>query len=227
MKDAKPGTIYLKDYRRPAYLINRTELNFELHEDYVLVSSRLHLLRDAQVALDESLELHGQSLELLCVEVDGIELSPEEFQVTDDSLHIHSVPEQCVVACKTRLRPQDNTSLEGLYKSRTMFCTQCEAEGFRKITYYLDRPDVMSVFTVTIEAEQARYPVLLSNGNSLGVEQLEAGRQRVTWHDPFPKPAYLFALVAGDLAHIEDSFTTRSGRKVCLRIYVEEKDIDK
>ena len=227
MKDAKPGTIYLKDYRRPAYLINRTELHFELHEDYVLVSSRLHMLRDAQVARDESLQLHGQNLELLALAVDGVELTPEEYQVNDDALHIDSVPEQCVVACKTRIRPQDNTSLEGLYKSRTMFCTQCEAEGFRKITYYLDRPDVMSVFTVTIEAEQARYPVLLSNGNPLGTEPLEAGRHRVTWHDPFPKPAYLFALVAGDLSHIEDSFATCGGREVCLRIYVEEKDIDK
>jgi len=227
MKDAQPGTVYLKDYRRPSYLINRTELHFELQEDCVVVASRLHLLRDPEVAQGASLELHGQDLELLEVAVDGIELKPDEYHVNAESLQIHAVPEQCVLACKTRIRPQDNTSLEGLYKSRTMYCTQCEAEGFRKITYYLDRPDVMSVFTVTIEAEQARYPVLLSNGNLVAREQLDGGRHRVIWHDPFPKPAYLFALVAGDLQHIEDRFTTCGGRDVSLRIYVEEKDIGK
>jgi len=227
MKDAKPETIYLKDYRRPAYLINRTELHFELYEDYAVVSSRLHLLRDPSVAQDESLELHGQDLELLAIAVDTEELVEDQYVVSADSLLIHNVPEQCVLACKTRIRPQDNTSLEGLYKSLTLFCTQCEAEGFRKITYYLDRPDVMSVFTVTIEAQQSRYPVLLSNGNLIDSEQLEGGRHRITWHDPFPKPAYLFALVAGDLAHIEDNFTTSGGRDVCLRIYVDKKDIGK
>ena len=227
MRDAKPGTVYLKDYQPPAYLINRTELHFELQEDYAVVSSRLHLLRDGSVAQGESLELHGQNLELLAVAIDGIELTAQEYQVSADSLLIHCVPGQCVLDCKTKIVPQENTSLEGLYKSRTMFCTQCEAEGFRKITYYLDRPDVMSVFTVTIEADQGRYPVLLSNGNLIASGPLEGGRHRTTWHDPFPKPAYLFALVAGDLAHIEDSFTTCGGRDVALRIYVEEKDIGK
>ena len=227
MRDAKPGTVYLKDYQPPAYLINRTELHFELQEDYALVSSRLHLLRDGSVAQGESLELHGQNLELLALAIDGIELTAQEYQVDADSLLIHCVPEQCVLDCKTKIVPQENTSLEGLYKSRTLFCTQCEAEGFRKITYYLDRPDVMSVFTVTVEADQGRYPVLLSNGNLIASGPLEDGRHRTTWHDPFPKPAYLFALVAGDLAHIEDSFKTCGGRDVALRIYVEEKDIGK
>ncbi|MEQ8515042.1 MAG: aminopeptidase N, partial [Chromatocurvus sp.] len=123
--------------------------------------------------------------------------------------------------------PQDNTALEGLYKSRAMFCTQCEAEGFRKITYFLDRPDVMSVFSVTIDADADRYPVLLSNGNRTAQSGLVDGRHRVVWEDPFPKPAYLFALVAGDLAHTEDTFTTVGGRNVLLRIYVEEKDLGK
>ena len=227
MKDAKPGTVYLKDYRPPAYLINRTELSFDLQEEDVVVSSRLHLLRDGQVAQDASLELHGQDLELLSVALDGVELTDDEYQLGPDSLLIHAVPEQCLLAVKTRIRPQDNTSLEGLYKSRTLYCTQCEAEGFRKITYYLDRPDVMSVFTVTIEAQQERYPVLLSNGNLIASEQLSDGRHKTIWHDPFPKPAYLFALVAGDLAHLEDNFQTCGGRNVTLRIYVEEKDIGK
>ncbi len=227
MRDDKPETVYLKDYRPPAYLINRTELHFELYEDFAIVNSRLHLLRDGSVANNASLELHGQELELLSIAVDGCELTPAEYLVSADSLLIHSVPAQCVVACRTRIRPQDNTSLSGLYKSRQLFCTQCEAEGFRKITYYLDRPDVMSVFTVTVEAERERYPVLLSNGNLNDVRELVDGRHRAVWHDPFPKPAYLFALVAGDLSHIQDSFTTTSGRQVTLRIYVEEKDLDK
>ncbi len=227
MRDAKPGTVYLRDYRPPAYLINRTELHFDLREDCAIVDSRLHLLRDHSVAENASLELHGQELELLSVAVDGCELTDAEYVVSADSLLIHAVPAQCVVACRTRIRPQENTSLSGLYKSRRLFCTQCEAEGFRKITYYLDRPDVMSVFTVTVEAERERYPVLLSNGNLNDVRELADGRHLTVWHDPFPKPAYLFALVAGDLSFTEDSFTTASGRQVTLRIYVEEKDLDK
>lgn len=226
MRDAQPGTIFLKDYRPPAYLINRTELTVQLFEDYALVSSRLHLLRDP-AADGYALELHGQELELLSLAIDGKALTAEDYTVTADTLLIHNVPEQCVLQCQTRSKPQDNTSLEGLYKSRTMFCTQCEAEGFRKITYYLDRPDVLSVFTVTIEAERERYPVLLSNGNLEDSAELDDGRHSATWHDPFPKPAYLFALVAGDLGHVEDSFTTCSGRDICLRIYVEEKDLEK
>jgi aminopeptidase N len=227
MRDASPSTIYLKDYRPPAYWISRTELHFELYEDCAFVSSRLHLLRNNAVATDSSLQLHGESLELLSLKVEGEELDSADYTLSEDSLLIHCVPEQCIIACKTRIRPQDNTSLSGLYKSRKLFCTQCEAEGFRKITYYLDRPDVMSVFTVTIDAEQARYPVLLSNGNLEEAVSLANGRHRLLWHDPFPKPAYLFALVAGELAHIEDAFTTASGRNVTLRIYVEEKDLDK
>lgn len=225
MRDANPGTIFLEDYQAPPYLINRTELLFELGEDETIVTSRLHFLR--AVPEDAPLELHGQDLELLQVSVDNEVLPDEAYQVTGDSLLLHTLPEQCVLSCKTRIRPQDNTSLEGLYKSHKMFCTQCEAEGFRKITYYLDRPDVMSVFTVTIEADAGRYPVLLSNGNLLESRSLDGGRHRVQWHDPFPKPSYLFALVAGDLQHIEDSFRTLGGREVILRIYVEPQDIGK
>ncbi|NCF18627.1 MAG: aminopeptidase N, partial [Haliea sp.] len=140
MRDAQPGTVYLKDYRPPAYLINRTELHFDLYEDHALVTSRLHMLRSSESEGIAGLELHGQDLELKSVAVDGAVLPPTEYQVTSDKLVVRSVPEQFVLSCVTRIRPQDNTSLEGLYKSRTMFCTQCEAEGFRKITYYLDRP---------------------------------------------------------------------------------------
>ena len=227
MRDAKPATVYLKDYRPPDYQINRTELHFELREDYAVVSSRLFIQREDAVGENTPLELHGEALELLSLEVDGNALTLEEYQVRDESLLIHSVPEQCVVACKTRILPQENTSLSGLYKSRNLFCTQCEAEGFRRITYYLDRPDVMSIFTVTIDADHSRYPVLLSNGNCKETQELADDWHRTVWHDPHPKPAYLFALVAGDLAHVEDSFITTSGQQVTLRIFVEEKDLDK
>src|SRR6056297_520981 len=227
MRDANPPTIYLKDYQPPEYLINRTELHFELHEDHAIVTSKLHLLRDPSVATDTPLELHGQSLELLSIALDRETLAAERYSVDAERLLIREVPEQCLLEIRTRIRPQDNTALEGLYKSRTMFCTQCEAEGFRRITYYLDRPDVMSAFSVTIDADAERYPVLLSNGNRTAQSGMVDGRHRVVWEDPFPKPAYLFALVAGDLAHTEDTFTTVSGRSVLLRIYVEEKDLGK
>ncbi|MBE9538923.1 MAG: aminopeptidase N [Proteobacteria bacterium] len=228
MRDAKPGTIYLKDYQPPAYWIDQTELDFELHEDHSLVTSKLHMRRNETMRGQAELILHGQELELLEVAIDDRVLSLQEYTVSPGSLTISCVPDKFVLQCKTRIHPQDNTSLEGLYKSRTMFCTQCEAEGFRKITYYLDRPDVMSVFTVRIDAEQARYPVLLSNGNQLeAATRGEGGRHSVTWHDPFPKPAYLFALVAGELSFIEDQFQTCSGSDVCLRVYTEEKDINK
>jgi aminopeptidase N len=227
MRDAKPGTIFLEDYQPPAYLINRTELDFQLHEDHALVTSTLHLWRNPEGPDTAELHLHGQELELLDIALDGETLAPESYRVTPESLIVESVPSQFTLRCTTRIKPQDNTSLEGLYKSRTMFCTQCEAEGFRKITYYLDRPDVMSVFTVSIDADAERYPVLLSNGNLIESESSAQGRQRVSWHDPHPKPAYLFALVAGDLGCIEDSFQTCGGREVALRIYVEEKDLGK
>ncbi|MCB1676831.1 MAG: aminopeptidase N, partial [Halioglobus sp.] len=227
MKDAQPGAVYLKDYRPPPYLINRTELYVDLHEDHALVRARLYMLRHPQAATDDSLTLVGQELEPLWVAIDNVALEADEYHATSELLKVRAVPDQFVLECHTRIRPQDNTSLEGLYKSRTMFCTQCEAQGFRKITYYLDRPDVMSVFTVTVEAQRESYPVLLSNGNFIAGKELADGRHSVTWHDPFPKPAYLFALVAGDLEHIEDTFVTAGGREVCLRIYAERKDLDK
>jgi len=227
MRVARPTAVYLKDYRPPAYRIHRTQLHFELHEDCAIVSSSLHLERDETVARDASLALDGEELELLSVAIDGRELDAADYRVQDGALCIHKVPGRCVVSCRTRIRPQDNTSLSGLYRSRGLFCTQCEAEGFRRITYYLDRPDVLSVFTVTIDADRDRYPLLLGNGNPVDARPLEDGRHRAIWHDPFPKPAYLFALVAGDLANLEDSFTTASGRQVCLRIHTQEKDIDK
>jgi aminopeptidase N len=227
MRDARPAPIFLKDYRPPAFHIDTTALHFDLHEDHALVSSVLAFRRSASAEADEALVLNGQELELLDLAIDGRPLAAGEYELDGESLCIPGVPDNFELRCVTRIHPQRNTSLEGLYKSRAMFCTQCEAEGFRKITYYLDRPDVMSTYNVSIEADLSRYPVLLSNGNQIASEQLAGNRHRVSWHDPFPKPAYLFALVAGDLAWIEDSFTTCGGREVLLRIYVEEKDIGK
>jgi aminopeptidase N len=226
MRDAQPRTIYLQDYRPPEYLIEQTWLDFELQEDYTLVRSRLHIRRNPLSTDASGLELQGEELELLELAIDGEPVAAEDYQLTDDSLSIQNCPQEFELSCLTRLKPQQNTSLEGLYKSHTMFCTQCEAQGFRKITYYLDRPDVMSLFTVRVEAERARYPVLLSNGNL--VEEGETGdRHWTVWQDPFPKPCYLFALVAGDLACVEDSFQTTSGRDIRLKIFVEARDLPK
>lgn len=228
MRDAQPTTIYLKDYRVPDYLIDKTSLSFRLGEDYTEVCSRLAMRRNpAAQASDSSLDLHGAELELLSLAIDGRPLGDDDWEQSGERLRIHCVPEHFELECQTRIYPQRNTSLEGLYKSSGMFCTQCEAEGFRKITYYLDRPDVMSVFEVEIVADAAAYPVLLSNGNCVLSESLDGGLQRSVWHDPFPKPAYLFALVAGNLARTSDRFTTMSGKSVDLHIYVEEKDLDK
>jgi len=168
MKDAQARTIYLKDYQPPGYLINNTFLKFELYEDYCLVKSRLDMCINSasvnnQASQKASLVLQGQELQLEKLIVNGEILTENQYSIDDDSLTIFNVPELFVLECETRIKPQDNTSLEGLYKSKKMFCTQCEAEGFRKITYYLDRPDVMSKFTTLIEADKKRYPVLLSN----------------------------------------------------------------
>lgn len=228
MKEANPPTIRLAEYRPPDFLIDETDLYVDLHDDYAEVRCRLAVRRnEAAGRPDAPLRLDGQELELLSVELDGVALEPERWQRGGDFLLIPDVPDRFELVTVTRNRPQDNTSLEGLYRSRRMYCTQCEAEGFRKITYYLDRPDVLSRFTTTIEAEVARFPVLLSNGNPVAEAELEGGRHRITWADPFPKPCYLFALVAGDLVSLDDEFVTASGRRVALRIFVEHKDLDK
>lgn len=228
MKDSQAKVIYLKDYQKPDYLIDETHLHFALEERQTLVKSRLSMRRnEGSSGVTPALLLHGVDLELCSVAIDGRELAETEYQLGEETLEIANLPDNFELSCETRIEPHNNTSLEGLYKSQTMFCTQCEAEGFRKITYYLDRPDVMSVFTTTVVADKERYPVLLSNGNLLESGELGSGRHWATWHDPFKKPAYLFALVAGDLAHIRDSFVTVGGREVALRIYVEEKDLDK
>jgi len=228
MRDAQPGNIYLKDYEPPHFLIDETKLRVEIGDDDTTVLANLAMRRNPKSPYQgRGLVLHGIDLSLQQVAIDGRVLSEGEYQVSDEELLIHRVPEQFTLTTEVVIRPRDNTSLEGLYKSRTMYCTQCEAEGFRKITYYLDRPDVMSEFTTTVVADKSECPVLLSNGNLHDWGELDNGRHWATWHDPFLKPAYLFALVAGDLSVVEDSFTTCSGRQVALKLYVEEKDLEK
>lgn len=223
----QPKTIYLKDYQVPDYLIKTTDLRFEITEGETLVSAMLHCYRNpAATKRSNQLTLHGADLELVSIALDDNILNADDYIFGEESLTILNTPEEFKLIAITKIKPESNTSLEGLYRSRTMYCTQCEAEGFRKITYYLDRPDVMSEFTTTIVADK-KYPVLLSNGNLIDQGELENNRHFATWHDPFKKPAYLFALVAGDLAHIEDKFTTSSGRDVTLKIFVESKDLDK
>ena len=227
MRTEQPKTIYLKDYQQPDYWIDETQLTFELFEDHALVHSRLSMRLNADKPAASSqppLVLDGQLLELVKVELDDQPLAAADYQVDDDSLTLHPQAASFELSITTRIEPQNNTALEGLYKSGGMFCTQCEAEGFRKITYYLDRPDVMSRFTTTVVADRGNYPVLLSNGNPIASGEHEGGRHWISWEDPFRKPAYLFALVAGDLCLLQDSFVTMSGREIDLRIYVEAEN---
>ncbi|MEZ7860370.1 MAG: M1 family aminopeptidase, partial [Porticoccaceae bacterium] len=229
MSESTPQTVYLNEYQVSAFLIEKTELVFDLGDDYSLVTATLTITRNPQSCdKDSALMLHGSpGLDLQSVSMDGQLVSADDYSRDSDSLTIYSVPELCTVTTVVRIQPQLNTTMMGLYRSRTMYCTQCEAEGFRDITYYLDRPDVMSEFTTKVIAEKATYPVLLSNGNPIQSGDLDGGKHFVTWHDPFKKPAYLFALVAGTLAVVEDSFTTMSGRDIRLQIFVEDKDLDK
>ena len=221
-----PKTTDLKNYTPPAYRISTVDLRFELGENCTTVHSRLSVIRAETTPAGMSLVLDGQHLELLTLKLDGAPLAADCYQIDADHLTLRNPPAAFELTVVTRIHPQDNTALEGLYQSSGNFCTQCEAEGFRKITYFLDRPDVMAVFTTTLVADQSRYPALLSNGNLTDSGPLDDGRHWARWHDPFPKPCYLFALVAGHLVHIEDRFITHSGRRVTLRIYVEPANID-
>lgn len=233
MRHADAKTIYLKDYQAPEYGIDTTVLHFELFEEFAVVESTLSMRRSPAA---QELKLHGRDLVLEELRLNDRILSEDQYTLSDDSLTISDLDamlgehaDTFNLFCRTRIEPQNNTALEGLYKSGRMFCTQCEAEGFRRITYYLDRPDVMSRFTTTIVADAGRYPTLLSNGNCIARGTLEGDPSRhwVRWEDPFKKPSYLFALVAGALEHKSDSFTTSSGREVTLQIFVEQKDLDK
>lgn len=228
MKESSPAAIHLEDYKVPPFLIDRTDLRFELRDDVTIVSGKLQCRRNPDSEENTNvLRLDGESLELISVAVNGEPLSEAAYTLNETSLTLHAPADVFVVDTKVAIHPERNTALEGLYRSSGNFCTQCEAQGFRKITYYLDRPDVMAVFSTTIIADEKNYPVLLSNGNLVQKQQRQDGRHLAKWEDPFPKPSYLFALVAGDLAVREDHFRTRSGREVTLQIFTEQHNLDR
>lgn len=221
----KVRTVNRLDYEPPAFSIETVDLTFQLLEEETLVTSVLSIKR-ASLPTVKDLALNGEELTLLSLELNQIPLTPSQYEVSAQSLVIFNVPDVFTLKIIVRIFPHKNKALSGLYRSAKQFCTQCEAEGFRRITYFLDRPDVLSLYTTTIIAEKARYPSLLSNGNLIKEEQLSGGRHAVTWHDPFKKPSYLFALVAGDFQLLADVFETQSKRKIDLRIYVEQGLLD-
>ena len=228
MKKDQPPAVYLKDYTPPPFRIDAVKLNFELGEETSLVRSVLTVRKNPEAVNDaNTLVLNGEELELESVAIDSRKLNDNEYRLNAESLIVPGVPDRFELETLTKLRPQNNTKLEGLYKSSGNFCTQCEAEGFRKITYFVDRPDVMTVYTIKIVADKDKYPVLLSNGNLVEQGEIDDNRHFAIWHDPFPKPSYLFALVAGRLEWKEAVHRTRSGREVVLRIYVEEHNREK
>jgi aminopeptidase N len=228
MSSEKPKSIHRKDYREPDYWIDAVDLDFALGEDETLVRARLQMRRNEAITGDPPpLELVGEALDCRGVWLDGEELARSAYHATPDGLRVERVPARFELQTLVALRPQENTSLSGLYRTSGNFCTQCEAMGFRRITYFLDRPDVMSRYSTTITGDPERYPVMLSNGNRVSEETLDDGRHRVRWEDPFLKPSYLFALVAGNLRCHSGSFVTRSGREVALEIWVEPQNIDR
>lgn len=217
-----PSTIYLKDYTPPSHLIETIALTVKLGDEVTEVSSKLVGRRNpASGSGPADLHLDGEDQDLVSLTLNGRRLAVGDWRQDGEGIVIPDVGEAFTLEVEGRIRPQDNTRLEGLYMAGGMYCTQCEAEGFRRITYFPDRPDVMAVYTVRIEADKARFPILLANGNRTETGDLDGGRHYAVWHDPYPKPAYLFAMVAGDLMVDRDSFTTRSGRQVALEIYVE------
>ena len=222
MPDSAPQIIRREDYRPPDYRIEQVELDFDLEPRRTRVRARLTVQADHDQG-DEPrpLVLDGEELELMAIAIDGRALSPAEYVLEEQRLIIPRPPQRFLLETEVVIRPDTNTELSGLYVSNGVFCTQCEAEGFRRITWFQDRPDVMATYRTTIRADRATQPVLLSNGNLVEEGELEQGRHFAVWEDPFPKPSYLFGLVAGDLACNERSFTTRSGREVKLRIFVE------
>ena len=222
MKTDTPQTIYLKDYTPPAFLVDSVDLDFVIEGGGTTVTTTLALRRNPAIAA-QPLVLDGEELETLSVAVDGEKVP---FSVTPNTLIIAEVPDAFTLRTVVRIDPDANTGLSGLYRSRDGYFTQCEAQGFRRITWFLDRPDVMSTYSVTLHADKAKFPVLLVNGNPVAAGDEADGRHWATWEDPFKKPAYLFAVVAGKLDVLRDTFTTASGRSVQLAIYVEPGKLD-
>ncbi|MDG3088090.1 aminopeptidase N [Vibrio hannami] len=217
-----PQAKYRKDYQSPSHTITQIDLTFDLHDKNTVVTA---ISKVKQLKESTTLDLDGEQLKLLSVKVDGKEW--DKFEEAEGKLSISELPEEFELQIETEINPEDNTALEGLYKSGGAYCTQCEAEGFRRITYYLDRPDVLAVFSSTVIADKSEYPFLLSNGNRVDEGDLDNGRHFVKWQDPHPKPAYLFALVAGDFDVLKDKYVTKSGREVALEIFVDKGNLNR
>ncbi len=217
--------IHRRDYQPPEFLVDSIDLLFRLDEKNTRVTATSHLRRNKlSTNNNNDLVLYGEKLELISVLIDDEEFDSGRMVVTGSELQLIDVPDEFDLQITTSINPEANTTLSGLYLSSSIFCTQCEAEGFRRITYYPDRPDVLAVFSTRIEAERHKYPVLLSNGNLEDHGDLENGFHFAQWRDPFPKPSYLFALVAGDLTAEQDRYVTSSGRQVDLYIYTEHRN---
>ena len=216
-------TIYLDAYKPPVFDVKSVFLDVALYEDHALVTNTMSLVR-LHVG---DLRLNGDGLTLESIEIDGQVLALDQYKIEGSDLVLENCVDQFTLKIVTKIQPQNNTALSGLYRSHDLFCTQCEAEGFRRITYFPDRPDVLSIYTTRISADKKRYPILLSNGNKIESGDLSDGRHFVTWHDPFKKPCYLFALVAGKLLSVNDEFITCTGRAISLSIFVEPGNEDK
>ena len=229
MRTETPPTIHLKDYTPSSHVIDHVSLDVSLDATATRVVATSQVRPNpAAKAGARTLQLDGEGLELKRIAINGEEIGGNRYRIDGEKMVIDNVPaEPFELTVETICNPQSNTALSGLYRSNGIFCTQCEAEGFRRITWFLDRPDVMATYDVRIEADKASCPVLLSNGNPVEHGDLPDGRHFAIWHDPWPKPSYLFALVGGDLACVSDSFTTMSGREVDLRIYVEQGKQDR
>ncbi len=216
---------YRKDYQPSPFTITDVRLEFQLFDTSTRVKSTTTVcVNPLSTKKSDTLILHGEELKLLAISIDDRPLTASDYHKTEKGLEIYHVPEQFNLCIETEIDPDGNTSLEGLYRSSGNYCTQCEAEGFRKITYYLDRPDVMAKFTTRIEGNKKNCPVMLSNGNLIDQGEIDEDRHFVVWEDPFPKPSYLFALVAGQIVSIDDTYTTATKRQVHLRIFVEERN---
>lgn len=225
MKDSAPVTIFLKDYQKPDYTIETVELEFDLDLEKTNVKNKMKIKRLSEG--DAPLVLFGEDMDFLGVMVDGKEIQADQFELSEKTLTIHNLPNDFVLEVENQINPKQNTILEGLYASGNILCTQNEPEGFRRITYFLDRPDVMATYSTKVIAKKEQFPVLLSNGNPVERGELPDGKHFVTWEDPFRKPSYLYALVAGDLGLIEDKFTTMKGREILLQIYCDKGNEDK
>jgi aminopeptidase N len=220
----QPQAIHLRDYKTPSFLVDEIDLTLDIHDGHTDVTSKLKILRHPKAPAGAlELELLGENMELVSIARDGVLLTASAYSVSNDRLVIHGVAADTLsLEVKNRIWPEKNTALEGFYKSGDILCTQCEPEGFRKITYFIDRPDVMAKYKTTLVGDKKKYPFLLSNGNRVAQGEAGPGRHFVSWVDPFRKPSYLFAAVAGDLEMKADTFTTRSGRKVALEVYVDK-----